>query len=143
MLGVVRGVFLALTVSLGLVSSGNSGSGSVPPTTTPETVLVASATTTTITIALPDLDPLAAAMRRAKWQKVAICETGGNWQMRGGRYSGGIGIRNDVWLEYGGGEFGADAGLATPEQQIIIGTRIWQRYGTPNHIPDQHGCAAW
>lgn len=134
MLGAMRGVFLALTISLGLVSSGNSGSGSVPPTTT---------TTTPIVITLPDLDPLSGAMRMAKWQKVAICETGGNWQMRGSRYSGGIGIRNDVWLEYGGGEFAPDAGLATPEQQVIVGTRIWQRYGTPNYIPDQHGCAAW
>lgn len=100
-------------------------------------------TTTPITITLPDLDPLAAAMRMAKWQKVAICETGGNWQMRGSRYSGGIGIRNDVWLEYGGADFAPDAGLATPEQQIIVGSRIWARNGTLNYIPDQRSCAAW
>lgn len=40
MLGAVRGVFLALTVSLGLVSVGNNGSGSAPSTTTPKMITV-------------------------------------------------------------------------------------------------------
>jgi len=52
-LDVARGIFLALTVSLGFVSVSNSGSSSAPSTITPETVLVASAPTTTSTTVPP------------------------------------------------------------------------------------------
>jgi len=101
-------------------------------------------TVTPFTIALPDPQPLLHALTMTKWQKVAVCETGGNWQMRGSVYSGGIGIKNTVWQAYGGGDFAPDAGLATPEQQVVVGQRIWAATGQPNHIPDQRGCeGAW
>jgi hypothetical protein len=73
----------------------------------------------------------------AKWSKVAICEEGGNWKIVGPRFSGGLGISNVNWDHYGGRQFAANAGLATPEQQVVIAMRI-QR-----NPPDQFGCAAW
>ena len=54
MLVVARGLFLALTVSLGIVTAGNHGSA--PSTTTPETVLLASDHTTTTSTTVPPSD---------------------------------------------------------------------------------------
>ena len=54
----------------------------------------------------------------------AICETGGDWGMQGSIYSGGLGFLNETWVAYGGLEFAPNAGLATPEQQVIVAERI-------------------
>ena len=62
--------------------------------------------------------------RSTNWEQVAICETGGNWKMRGPKYSGGLGFLNSSWVEYGGLEFSPDAGMATPYQQIVVADRI-------------------
>ena len=104
------------------------------------------ATTTTvksvdITIVPPDTQAMMEAFYAYQWGKVAVCETGGNWQMRGSIYSGALGIRNNVWLAYGGGEFAPVAGLAEPSEQITIARRIEARAGTPNYVPDQRGCS--
>ena len=75
-----------------------------------------------------------------KWNKVATCETGGRWYSRGPIYSGGLGIRNDVWIHYGGGQFGPTAGYATPHQQVYIAKKI----NSNGYVPDQYGCeGAW
>lgn len=70
-----------------------------------------------------------------KWSKVAWCETHGNWAMQGATFSGGLGMSNVVWKEYGGLAFALNAGLATKEEQVVIATRINKGY-----IPDQDGC---
>ena len=84
-------------------------------------------TTTTTTLVSPDT--------QKAWNKVAWCETHGDWDMRGATFSGGLGISNVVWLEYGGAEFAPHAGLATPQEQMVVATRINGTY-----VPDQHGC---
>ena len=33
----------------------------------------------------------------AFWDRVAACETGGNWRMHGSTYSGGVGFYNRTW----------------------------------------------
>jgi hypothetical protein len=74
----------------------------------------------------------AARERRANeavWDRLARCETGGNWHMRGSRFSGGLGIHNGTWSAFGGRRFASNAGLATREQQIIVAERIRARYG--------------
>ena len=73
---------------------------------------------------------------RAMWERVAQCETGGNWSMTGARYSGGVGFLNASWLAYGGGQYAPLAGEATEDQQITIAKAI--QGGSP---PDQHGCS--
>lgn len=97
-------------------------------------------------VAVPDpiqhaLAVTAAAMRvtidqlRAKWQQVAVCEVNGDWSMTGPTYSG-IGFANATWSQYGGTKYAPLAGLATRDQQILIGMRI-----TNGQIPDQNGCS--
>jgi hypothetical protein len=68
------------------------------------------------------------AARDAIWDRIAVCETGGNWSMRGSRYSGGVGFANSTWNAFGGQEFASNAGLATREQQIIVAERVYD-YG--------------
>jgi hypothetical protein len=74
---------------------------------------------------------------RSEWQRVADCESGGNWSAQGAVYSG-IGFANTTWANYGGLAFAPNAGLATEDQQIEIGMKI-----TGDFVPDQEGCGAW
>ena len=71
-----------------------------------------------------------------KWQKVAICEQGGNWKVQGPYFSGGLGFRNYVWVAYGGLLYAPNAGLATPQQQVAIAKKI----NSNGYVPDQNGC---
>lgn len=70
----------------------------------------------------------AKAARDAVWDRIAQCETGGDWSMRGSRYSGGVGFANSTWNAFGGQEFASNAGLASREQQIIVAERVYD-YG--------------
>ncbi len=59
------------------------------------------------------------------WDRMAYCETAGNWaHFPYGTWTGGLGIYNQTWLGWGGGEFAPKAGQATREQQIIVANRI-------------------
>lgn len=71
-----------------------------------------------------------------KWEKVAVCETGYNWTLRGPLYSGGLGITNYNWVAYGGKQFASNAADASIEEQIYIATRI----NSSGYVPDQYGC---
>jgi hypothetical protein len=72
---------------------------------------------------------------------MAQCETGGNWQhFPYGTWTGGLGIYNQTWLGWGGGEFAPTAGQASKEQQIIVADRIaTQGYGGLGPV----GYSAW
>ncbi len=72
---------------------------------------------------------------RSEWQRVAVCEVGGNWAMVGPSYSG-IGFLNTTWRQFGGLLYAPYAGQATRDQQIFIGMRVTQGW-----IPDQYGCS--
>lgn len=73
----------------------------------------------------------------AEWSKVNICEEGGRWDISGSKFSGGLGIANVNWVNYGGTEFTPSASTATPDEQIVVAMRI------QSDPPDQDGCAAW
>ena len=75
----------------------------------------------------------------AKWAKVNICETGGNWHTRGPIYSGGLGILEVNWMAYGGWKFGAEY-AATPAEQVYIAMKIQAAHGYADYVPDQNGC---
>ena len=75
----------------------------------------------------------------AKWAKVNICETGGNWHTRGPIYSGGLGILEVNWMAYGGWKFGAEY-AATPAEQVFIAMKIQAANGYAGYVPDQNGC---
>jgi hypothetical protein len=61
--------------------------------------------------------------RVAMWDRLAACETGGDWH-NGGDYGGGLGIYVGTWRAYGGGEFAARPQWATKAQQIAVAERI-------------------
>jgi transglycosylase-like protein len=62
--------------------------------------------------------------RDSIWDRIAACETQGNWSMRGPSFSGGVGFSNAAWSSWGGSEFAPNAGQATREQQIVVAERI-------------------
>ncbi len=64
-----------------------------------------------------------------RWDKVAQCETGGNWRAQGPTYQGGLGIYFQTWKGFGGRDFANNAGDATREEQIIVAERIRAKYG--------------
>ena len=64
-----------------------------------------------------------------KWDKIAECETGGNWDAKGLKYQGGTGIYFKNWSFYGGKAFAPTAGQATKYQQIIVAERIRAEHG--------------
>ena len=63
------------------------------------------------------------------FDRLAQCESSGNWASRGGNYEDGLQFMNSTWLGYGGGEFARHAYDATREQQIEIGRRLWRDKG--------------
>jgi Transglycosylase-like domain len=76
-------------------------------------------------------------MQRAEWERVAMCEEGGDWSAGGGRFSGGLGITRSNWVAYGGLEFAPEGAMATEDQQIMVAERI------QFDPPDQSGCRGW
>jgi hypothetical protein len=88
-------------------------------------------------VATDSNDPFVPPALMAAWTRVAICEEGGNWHVRGPRFSGGLGISNDNWVHFGGRQFAWNASTATPRQQVTVAMRI-QR-----DPPDQDGCHSW
>ncbi len=58
------------------------------------------------------------------WDRLAVCEQGGNWQARSQSYTGGLGFLRSTWRAWGGEQYAPAAHEATREQQIDIA-----RYG--------------
>ncbi len=75
--------------------------------------------------------------QRAAWERVAMCEEGGNWSADSGSFSGGLGITRANWTAYGGGAYAPEGAMATEDQQIMVAERI-----QPS-APDQYGCHGW
>ena len=75
--------------------------------------------------------------QRAAWERVALCEEGGDWSADGGQFSGGLGITRANWAAYGGGAYAPEGAMATEDQQIMVAERI-----EPS-APDQYGCHGW
>lgn len=74
----------------------------------------------------------------AMWDKVAKCESGGNWHINTGNgYYGGLQFSYSTWLGAGGGEFAQRADLASREQQITVANRLYATSGL-----SQWGCKA-
>lgn len=57
------------------------------------------------------------------WEAVSWCETNHNWD-DGGYYSGGLGMAQSVWENYGGRQFATRPSKATKVQQIIVANRV-------------------
>ena len=69
--------------------------------------------------------PTATAAPDSDWDRLAQCESGGDWHINTGNgYQGGLQFSAQTWSGYGGDEFAATADQASKEQQIEIGERV-------------------
>ncbi|ALP49572.1 resuscitation-promoting factor Rpf1 [Corynebacterium glutamicum] len=68
--------------------------------------------------------PSASAAPDSDWDRLAQCESGGNWTINTGNgYHGGLQFSAGTWAAYGGQEFATYAYQATREQQIAVAER--------------------
>ena len=66
----------------------------------------------------------------AMWDRIAQCESSGNWQINTGNgYYGGLQFDIRTWLGAGGADFAYRADLASREQQITIANRVYAQRG--------------
>ena len=66
----------------------------------------------------------------AMWDRIAACESGGNWSINTGNgYYGGLQFNSGTWLSHGGGDFAPRADLASREQQITVANRLYAARG--------------
>ncbi len=64
------------------------------------------------------------------WDRVATCESGGNWAINTGNgYYGGLQFSPTTWSGFGGGRYAARADLATKGQQIEIAQNVLRVQG--------------
>lgn len=64
------------------------------------------------------------------WDRVAKCESGGNWKINTGNgYQGGLQFSSSTWRAYGGGKYASTANQATKAEQIAIARRTLQGQG--------------
>ncbi|MCX0247424.1 transglycosylase family protein [Streptomyces drozdowiczii] len=64
------------------------------------------------------------------WEKVAACESTGNWHINSGNgYFGGLQFTRSTWAAYGGTVYAARADLATKDQQIAIAEKVLDGQG--------------
>jgi resuscitation-promoting factor RpfA len=72
----------------------------------------------------------AAAAPDNEWDRVASCESGGNWGINTGNgYHGGLQFSQGTWAAHGGGEYATSANQATRDQQIAVAERVLATQG--------------
>lgn len=89
------------------------------PTTTSPTASSTATSGTGLNLARADM-----------WDRVAACESGGNWSINTGNgYYGGLQFSTSTWLAYGGDDFAARADLASRAEQITVANRVYADNG--------------
>ncbi|MER6159003.1 transglycosylase family protein [Streptomyces sp. NPDC001868] len=64
------------------------------------------------------------------WDRIAKCESGGNWRINTGNgYYGGLQFSASTWRAYGGTAYAATADKASKAQQIAIATKVQRAQG--------------
>ncbi|MDT0567520.1 transglycosylase family protein [Streptomyces sp. DSM 3412] len=64
------------------------------------------------------------------WDRIAKCESGGNWHINTGNgYYGGLQFAASTWRAYGGTAYAATADKASRAQQIAIATKVQRAQG--------------
>lgn len=72
----------------------------------------------------------AAAADAGVWDRIARCESGGNWHINTGNgYYGGLQFSASTWRAYGGTAYAPTADRATREQQIAVATKVQRSQG--------------
>ncbi|MFG2882473.1 transglycosylase family protein [Streptomyces sp. NPDC048297] len=72
----------------------------------------------------------ASAATASEWDKVAQCESGGNWSINTGNgYYGGLQFSASTWAAYGGTAYASRADLAFEQQQITVAEKVLAAQG--------------
>ncbi|MEV7379674.1 transglycosylase family protein [Streptomyces lydicus] len=96
----------------------------------------------------------AEAVTGGTWDRLAGCESGGNWRIdTGNGFSGGLQLAHSTWHSFGGRAYGTRAAHASRSQQIRVAERVLARQGwhawpacssrlglngTPRHTAPRH-----
>ncbi|OKI97195.1 LysM peptidoglycan-binding domain-containing protein [Kitasatospora sp. CB01950] len=66
----------------------------------------------------------------ATWDKVAQCESGGNWSINTGNgFYGGLQFTSSTWAAFGGTAYASQANQATKAQQIAVAEKVLASQG--------------
>ena len=66
----------------------------------------------------------------ATWDRLAQCESSGNWHINTGNgFYGGLQFTQQTWSGFGGGRFASRADLASKAEQIAIAQRVLHTQG--------------
>ncbi|MFD9356284.1 transglycosylase family protein [Streptomyces sp. NPDC060031] len=72
----------------------------------------------------------ASAATASEWDRVASCESGGNWAINTGNgYYGGLQFSSSTWAAYGGKAYAAQASQASKAQQIAVAEKVLKGQG--------------
>jgi Spy/CpxP family protein refolding chaperone len=72
----------------------------------------------------------ASAASASAWNRVAMCESTGNWHINTGNgFYGGLQFTKSTWAAFGGTKYAARADLATKSQQIAIAEKVLAAQG--------------
>ncbi|MGW1775034.1 transglycosylase family protein [Streptomyces sp. NPDC002104] len=72
----------------------------------------------------------ASAATAGEWDRVAACESGGNWSINTGNgFYGGLQFTSSTWAAYGGKAYAAQANQASKSQQISIAEKVLKGQG--------------
>ncbi|MEW2071157.1 peptidoglycan DD-metalloendopeptidase family protein [Streptomyces sp. NPDC007346] len=82
-------------------------------------------------IALPLITAASAGAASGEvWEKVAACESSGDWVVNTGNgYYGGLQFSGPTWAAFGGTQYAPRADLATRDQQIAVAERVLDGQG--------------
>ena len=70
------------------------------------------------------------------WDRLAHCESRGQWQLNTGNgFTGGLQFLDSTWRANGGDEFAPSAYLATRAEQIVVAERLRTEVGGYSHWP--------
>ncbi|QFQ01848.1 Resuscitation-promoting factor Rpf2 precursor [Corynebacterium urogenitale] len=76
------------------------------------------------------LAPAAQAAPDSDWDRLAQCESGGNWAINTGNgFQGGLQFAPSTWAGFGGTQFAPTADQATREQQIYVAEKVLASQG--------------
>lgn len=78
----------------------------------------------------PEAASAPSAQKAATWDKLAHCESTGNWDAdTGNGFKGGLQFTQSTWKRFGGTEHAPSADQATREQQIEVAKEVKEEQG--------------
>lgn len=71
-----------------------------------------------------------AAAQDSTWDRIAACESSGDWSTdTGNGYRGGLQFTDSTWSSFGGGQFADKADEATRSEQISVARKVQSEQG--------------